>query len=913
MNKKTVITVAKSIILILILLAVVFALRAPAADLNILPNEIKGDYVDSSGLPYFSEMDSYYNLRLTENYVDHGYAGDIKYDNGTQMDMHRYAPDGNVVNYELGIVYVTSFIHDIVNQFFGNHGIREVAFWTGAFVASLAVIPAFIFARRLTNDYGAIVATLIIVLAPNYFAHTFPGFFDTDMFYYIFSLFFIFFFVECIRTDNYVLKVIYAILSIVSIALFSESWTGYIFYVGLMGIFAVVYLIACYIFNIGENNQNQYSNKISWFIRQKGFISIVLLLVIGVIGLSFFKGPTAPVGIFNSLLSLLSLQSSARVVGGFPNVLVSVAEMQMPNLLGAGMGSAFLANSNGVVNGIGGIFVMFAGLIVLYVLISRVFKLRKIDAPKQDTNLKPSKAERVSASKKIDDKGKFKLSLGQLDSFGSTPEEISQTKRLTILYATLFLVWTLLTILAVSRGSRFITTIVLPFGLMAGIFVGYASDFIKNKLSSDNWLTVIVVLCAALAAYPLTQINLTYGLLLLAVLLAISLASIYVFKQNKSADNTKIPFKKSIAVVLIVLALVSPTVCGAYVTANQVVPGTNDAMWNSMVWINEHTADNDVITSWWDFGYLFEIAADRQVTFDGGSQSGDRAFWLGQAMTTSDLQYSAGIFRMLDSSGTKPQEDLNKVIGDYGKTTEILKEILPMTSQNATNTLVNKYHLTNEQAQEVVNGTHPANPRPVTFVASSDMLQKAGWWSYFGDWNFQNQTSKNYNYHVPTKQVIVEPGTTGKLALYNNSGLLVNAVIQRGTGNNSTTAYTEAISTYNNSAIFLNGTPYNPLNISHIIVIEDGYLLKNESVGDVKNANYTLFLMGEKNKYTPILMDNKLSNSMFTQLYLLGGSNQNVFTMVHMENGVSLWQVNFNNTVAGGGSPSNGTNTNTNK
>ena len=909
MNKKTVITVAKSIILILILLAVVFALRAPAADLNILPNEIKGDYVDSSGLPYFSEMDSYYNLRLTENYVDHGYVGDIKYDNGTQMDMHRYAPDGNVINYELGIVYVTSFIHDIVNQFIGNHGIREVAFWTGAFVASLAVIPAFIFARRLTNDYGAIAATLIIVLAPNYFAHTFPGFFDTDMFYYIFSLFFIFFFVECIRTDNYVLKVIYAILSIVSIALFSESWTGYIFYVGLMGIFAVVYLIACYIFNVGENNQDQYSNKISWFIRQKGFISIVILLVIGVVGLSFFKGPTAPVGIFNSLLSLLSLQSSARVVGGFPNVLVSVAEMQMPNLLGAGMGSAFLANSNGVVNGIGGIFVMFAGLIVLYVLISRALKLRKIDAPKQDTNLKPSKAERVSASKKIDDKGKFKLSLGQLDSIGSTPEEISQTKRLTILYATLFLVWTLLTILAVSRGSRFITTIVLPFGLMAGIFIGYASDFIKNRLSSDYWLTVIVVLCAALTAYPLTQINLTYGLLLLAVLLAVGLASIHVFKQNKSADNTRIPFKKSIAVVLIVLALVSPTVCGAYVTANQVVPG-NDAMWNSMVWINEHTDNKTVITSWWDFGYLFEIAADRQVTFDGGSQSGDRAFWLGQAMTTSDLQYSAGIFRMLDSSGTKPQEALNKVIGDYGKTTEILKEILPMTSQNATNTLVNKYHLTNEQAQEVVNGTHPANPRPVTFVASSDMLQKAGWWSYFGDWNFQNQTSKNYNYHVPTKQVIVEPGTTGKLALYNNSGLLVNAVIQRGTGNNSTTAYTEAISTYNNSGIFINGTPYNPLNISHIIVIEDGYLLKNESVGDVKDANYTLFLMGEKNKYTPILMDNKLSNSMFTQLYLLGGSNQNVFTMVHMENGVSLWQVNFNNTVAGGGSPSNGTNTN---
>ena len=906
MNKETTITVAKSIIIILILLAVVFALRAPAADLNILPNEIKGDYVDSSGLPYFSEMDSYYNLRLTENYVDHGYVGDIKYDNGTQMDMHRYAPDGNVINYELGIVYVTSFIHDIVNQFFGHHGIREVAFWTGAFVASLAVIPAFIFARRLTNDWGAIAATLIIVLAPNYFAHTFPGFFDTDMFYYIFSLFFIFFFVECIRTDNLALKVIYAVLSIVSIGLFSQSWTGYIFYVGLMGIFAVVYLIACYIFNIGEDNQDQYSNKLSWFIHQKELQSIILLLVIGAIGLAIFRGVDTVIGIFGSLLNLLSLQSTARVVGGFPNVLISVAEMQMPNLLGAGMGSAFLANSNGVVNGLGGISVMFAGLIVLYILVSRAFKLRKSNAPK-DIKSKPSKGNRVSAAQKIDDQNKFKLSIGQLDNLGSTSDEITQNKRLIILYSCLFLVWTLITILAVTRGSRFITTIVLPFGLMTGIFIGFATDYIKNKLNNDNWLTVIVILCAALAAYPLTQINLTYGLVLLVAFMAIGLVSIHVLKPNKSADNTSIPVKKYIAIALIVLALVSPTVCGAYITANQVVPGTNDAMWNSMTWINQNTENNTVITSWWDFGYLFEIAADRQVTFDGGSQSGDRAFWLGQAMTTSDLQYSAGIFRMLDSSGTKPQQDLYNATGDYGKTTEILKEILPMTAKNASDTLVNKYHLTNEQAQEVVNGTHPANPRPVTFVASSDMLQKAGWWSYFGDWNFTNQSSKNYNYHVPNQQITVEPGTTGKLSLYNNSGLLVNAVIQRGTGNNSTTAYTEAINTYNNSAIILNGTPYNPLNISHMIVIEDGYLVKNESVGDVKDANYTLFLMGEKNKYTPILMDNKLSNSMFTQLYLLGGANQNIYEMVHMENGVSLWKINFNNTVAGGASPSNNT------
>ena len=342
MNKGTILTISKSIIIILILIAFVFALRAPAADLNGIPDDIKGEYVDANGLPYFSEMDSYYNLRLTEDYVDHGFVGD-KMVNGSEWDFHRYAPDGNQINYELGIVYVTSFLHDLANKYLGDYSVREVAFWTGAIISSLAVIPAFIFSRRLTSDAGAIVETVIIALAPNYFSHTFAGFFDTDMFYYIFSLFFIFFFIESIRTDNIILKIVYAILSIISIGLFSVSWTGYIFYVGVMGIFAVVYLIACYFFNIGEDDPDDYPSKLKWFIHQKALLSIVLIGVIGFVGLGLFKGFDGVLGIFSSLTGLLSLQSASRVVAGFPNVLVSVAAMQIPSMLGSGMNSAFFS------------------------------------------------------------------------------------------------------------------------------------------------------------------------------------------------------------------------------------------------------------------------------------------------------------------------------------------------------------------------------------------------------------------------------------------------------------------------------------------------------------------------------------------------------------------------------------------
>ena len=907
MNKGTILSIGKGIIIILILLAVVFALKAPAADLNMYDGEGKALYTDASGLPYFSEMDSYYNYRLTNDYVDHGFVGDEMI-NGSGWDMHRYAPDGEKVNYELGIVYVTSWLHDTVNGFFNaDYSVKEIAFWTGAIISTLAVIPAFIFSRRLTNDYGAIVATLIIALAPNYFSHTFPGFFDTDMFYYIFSLFFIFFFVESIRSDNWIWKILFAIISVISIGIFSIQWTGWIFYVALMGLFAVIYLIATFVFNVDED-RDLYPNVFQWVIHNKEVLSIVAIAVIAFAGLAVFRGVNGVLGIFSNVFGLLNLQSASVVVGGFPNVLISVAEMQMPAMLGAGMTSMFLASTDGFINGIGGIAVFFAALIVLYILISRAWNYRKVTqkaapAPttlkkdkKSKKGKKGKKGERVSAAEKLDNSRKFKFSMADLKFGGEN--EILASKRLTVLYATLFVVWVVVTALAVSRGSRFITTIVLPFALLAGIFVGYACDYIKNKLDNDKWIIVAILFCAFLAAVPLATINTTYGIVLFAVIAAIGAASVYALKDN-SADKNHVPIKKYVLIIAIVIALVTPSICGAWTVSYQVTPGTQDNMWNALAWIDETQSNDTVITSWWDYGYLFEVAADKQVTFDGGSQSGDRAFWLGKAMTTDDLELSAGIFRMLDSTGNRAVDYLVNITDSPGKSVDILLDILPMKSGDAEKALTSKYNLTSDQAKQLIKYTHPENPRPVIFVASSDMIVKAGWWSYFGSWDFENQNSTNYNYIMPYDTLKVEPGKSGNLSMREEGGLTVNLEVKRGTANNTTEAHVESVYTDTGEPIKVNDTPYNPYKASRLITVEDGYLTKNETIKGCEDGNFTLLLLGQDNVYTPVLMQKELENSMFTKLFFYGGAGQNIFEPVHSESGVMLFNVNFNNTKAG--------------
>ena len=167
MENQKVKTILKSVVIIAILFIIVFGLRAQSADIGGVPNDLKAYYSDANGLPYFSEMDSYFNYRMTEDYMDHGYFGDTLV-NGSGWDMHSYYPSGrDVGSYQPMIAYVTSALYGLFNMF-QSMSLLEVAFWTGAIISSLAVIPVYIFTRRITNDYGAIAFSLFFFFCPNY-------------------------------------------------------------------------------------------------------------------------------------------------------------------------------------------------------------------------------------------------------------------------------------------------------------------------------------------------------------------------------------------------------------------------------------------------------------------------------------------------------------------------------------------------------------------------------------------------------------------------------------------------------------------------------------------------------------------------------------------------------------------------
>ena len=299
---------------ILIIFALGFGLRLESTNLSGIPTDEKAYYQDQNGLPYMYDMDSYYNYRLTKNYLNHGYLGDTKV-NGTEWDLHSYAPLGVPMDYPPLLVYLTAFIYKFLNLLV-DVPLMVICFWLPAFVAPLGGVVAYLFVRRFTNEYGAFAAGILTVTAPFYFMRTVPGWFDTDMFNIIFPLLIVWFFMEALKARDIKMKSLFAVLSSFFMFIFAMAWNGwqYLFYV--LVLFAIFYGLFLK-FN-GKDVKNFLMIVVTFFP-----ISLVLIYIFtGFFNvLNFILGPK----------ELLSIFSAHGIWTSWPDVYILISELQPPS------------------------------------------------------------------------------------------------------------------------------------------------------------------------------------------------------------------------------------------------------------------------------------------------------------------------------------------------------------------------------------------------------------------------------------------------------------------------------------------------------------------------------------------------------------------------------------------------------
>jgi dolichyl-diphosphooligosaccharide--protein glycosyltransferase len=831
MNIREFLAKSKPFIIIIVLFLLVFSLRAEAVNLSIVPDDYKALYQDDSGLPYFSEMDSYYNYRMTEDFLDHGYMGDTKI-NGTNWDLHSYYPPGREAAYAPIIVLLTAFIYLFVN-IFSNVPLTYVAFWTGALVASLAVIPAYLFIRRVTNDYGGITAGVLVGLAPFYFSHTFAGFFDTDMFNMILPIFAVWFFVESLKANTIKNRTIFAVLSAISMVLFSLAWQGWIYIFYLIILATVVYLLVSkYLFGYKTfKKPGEYGSIKEWFTQQPVIFALVTFIVLSSILVIITSGPT---GFINALLGPLGftqLQSSVQVASAYPNVFISVGELQVPDVWSA-------------INNVGGLVVFVFGLMGVFLLFWRMrigkkviqTKAGEVQSEGESSPKKKKKRRRRKSKRKVEEKAK------KTEKKYVIPELTEVEKKNYLFYAILMLIWILTTAYVLTKGVRFAELFALPIALSAGIFVGLMFEYVKAYVANTKLQTVVMVIIVAAAVF-------------------------------------------------------APVYTG-YAISTSVVPGTSDPMINSLHWIKNNTSNDTVITSWWDYGYLFEAVADRPVTFDGGTQNNLRAFWVAKSLTTNNESLSAGILRMLSTSGDLGPTTVEVYTNNTGKSVEILTSILGVDKATATTILTTNYGLNTEQAQNVTQYTHPDNPAPNVLITSSDMLGKAGRWSYFANWNFGTGNSTAWSY-VEGQAMVIPNNETG---LSNDTTVLIanNGVFAHITSNNISAGIinVDQLQSQNKTtqqlvADLISGLQDGNSSLiaepHRLTVMVNDTIVQNDIVSE--EGIYSIALVNDNGLLMTYVYSRELEDAMFTKLYIFRGQGLEQFSLAHEDQGVMVWKV----------------------
>lgn len=733
--------VALTFAVILIIFMLGFGLRLESTNLTGIPNHEKVYYEDQNGLPYMYDMDSYYNYRLTKNYLNHGYLGDTKV-NGTEWDFHSYAPSGVPMDYPPLIVYLTAFIYKFFNLFV-DVPLMVICFWLPAFIAPIGGLVAYLFVRRFTNEYGAVAAGILTVTAPFYFMRTVPGWFDTDMFNLIFPLLIVWFFMEALKSKDIKMKSIFASLSAFFMFLFAMAWNGwqYLFYV--LFLFSIFY--GLFLKVRGKNVKNFLMVALTFFP-----ISAVLIYIFtGFFNvLNFILGPK----------ELLSIFSTNGLWAPWPDVYVLISELQPPSAVD-------------LVSGVGPV-VFILGVIGILV-ISMVLRSKKL----------------------------HETYLNQLNG----------------VVFSLLVLWTVTGFLTLIKGIRFLLMVIPPLTIITGLCIGFCADVLEihSKKTFKRFAMIFILILVALPSFVVLNDNLS-----------------------------------------------------------SLTPRMNDDMWNAGVWIHNNTQNDTVVVASWMYGHFFTAISDRPTSIDGRvayvetmpvrdydnafafgdkSPSTSREYWIDKAYTTSNETLALGILRMITTNGDTGYLNLDNYTQNTTKTVEILNNILGVDKNTAKKLLIENYGLNTEESDNILEYTHPNNPRPFVIVTDNSMINKGYWTFYFGSWDF-NKLSGNCTYSYGTLH------ETGNV-LTTDDGIVMDPK----TGN----------LTWNSHV------PYS------VAVVSNGTLKKDYLN---KNSDFSVIINRDTNR--SVVLDRQYENSLFSKL-VVEKQDTKYFKAVYENRNVIVWESKY--------------------
>ena len=375
------------LICILAVMAAAVYVRTPSGSFSGMTPEIRDAYMDDdTGVPYLTDMDSYYHVRLVDNYLDRGILGDTVLEDGSVWDFHRYYPEGRSAAYQPGIVWLTAGVHKL---FGGSLALLE--YRLAAFMSALSALAAYVIAWRAAGRpggrAGGLAAGLLTACAPVYAVRSCYGRFDTDMFVVLMELLMILFLTEALRANDRRGRILFCTLFVLSTAAYSLCWMPR--YVLLFG---GLTLAGCFLYYLAslfppgapsdakasarrKNTSGRKSDRkdlrawITAAVKKPEFLTLLAggILMAGVLVVT--TGPTVVTGLLSAVRFTTSTVTGEGVL---PNLYVSIAELNKTPFFPGKLSRFFTGYISGeaqpVATGLGGgiaALLSMAGLVLL--------------------------------------------------------------------------------------------------------------------------------------------------------------------------------------------------------------------------------------------------------------------------------------------------------------------------------------------------------------------------------------------------------------------------------------------------------------------------------------------------------------------------------------------------------------------
>ncbi len=215
--------------------------------------DLKSNWQDETGHTFLLEIDPYHWLRLVDNLIRYGTIGD-KTIGGVQYDSFMLAPSGMKAEVSLHKnihVYISYYLFKLARVFNKNISLMHFVFYIPVFISVIALVLVFLLCLSINRTGGAIAGFFAVInlgLAHIFLGRSLPGSFDTDVYVILFSILSAWmFYLSLNYASTKARRVLFAILSGLSIGLFSFSWDGWWYIFDLMVISTLIYSLNLYL------------------------------------------------------------------------------------------------------------------------------------------------------------------------------------------------------------------------------------------------------------------------------------------------------------------------------------------------------------------------------------------------------------------------------------------------------------------------------------------------------------------------------------------------------------------------------------------------------------------------------------------------------------------------------------------